>query len=95
MTTFAATDPTRRSMRRDHAAEGSIEEGLQHRQDMATLNTLLADLPQREHELIALKFGAGLTNRAIASLMKLGESNVGTILERVTRKLRERWEMND
>jgi RNA polymerase sigma-70 factor (ECF subfamily) len=59
---------------------------------LATLNALLAELPQRERELVALKYCAGLTNRAIAGLLKLSESNVGTILERVTRRLREHWE---
>jgi RNA polymerase sigma-70 factor (ECF subfamily) len=77
----------------EHPADSSVEEAAQRQQDLATLNRLLADLPQRERELVALKYGAGLTNRAIADLVKLSESNVGTILERVTRKLRERWEM--
>jgi RNA polymerase sigma-70 factor (ECF subfamily) len=55
------------------------------------LRALLATLPERERELLALKYGAGATNRAIASVTGLGESNVGTILHRTIAALRERW----
>ena len=52
----------------------------------------LAALPERERELLALKYGAGATNRAIAKLTGLGESNVGTILHRTIAALRARWD---
>jgi len=45
-------------------------------------------LGEREQEVVALKFGAGLTNRRIAALMELSESNVGVILFRAIRRLR-------
>jgi RNA polymerase sigma-70 factor, ECF subfamily len=56
------------------------------------LGDLLRGLGERERELLALKYGAGLTNRAIAKLMSLGESNVGTILHRTLEALRESFE---
>ncbi|HVO10179.1 MAG TPA: sigma-70 family RNA polymerase sigma factor [Vicinamibacteria bacterium] len=56
------------------------------------LRALLAGLSPRERELIALKYGAGVTNRAIATLTGLGESNVGTILHRTIASLRARWD---
>jgi RNA polymerase sigma-70 factor (ECF subfamily) len=56
------------------------------------LRALLAALPERERELLALKYGAGATNRAIATLTGLGESNVGTILHRTIGTLRARWD---
>ena len=56
------------------------------------LRALLAELPPRERELLALKYGAGATNRSIAGLTGLGESNVGTILHRTVARLRERWD---
>ncbi|MGE5127676.1 MAG: RNA polymerase sigma factor [Betaproteobacteria bacterium] len=56
------------------------------------LRTLLTGLPERERELLALKYGAGATNRAIATLTGLGESNVGTILHRTVTALRARWD---
>jgi RNA polymerase sigma-70 factor (ECF subfamily) len=55
------------------------------------LRALLAALPEREREIVALKYGAGATNRAIARLTGLGESNVGTILHRTIAALRARW----
>ena len=56
---------------------------------------LLAALPDRERELVALKYGAGLTNRAIARLTGLTESNVGTILHRAIVALRADWKEGD
>jgi RNA polymerase sigma-70 factor (ECF subfamily) len=56
------------------------------------LRALLAALPERERELLALKYGAEATNRAIATITGLGESNVGTILHRTIGTLRDRWD---
>jgi RNA polymerase sigma-70 factor (ECF subfamily) len=55
------------------------------------LAALLATLPARERELIAMKYGADMTNRAIARATGLTESNVGTILHRTIESLRVRW----
>jgi len=67
------------------------DEGAERRSDEERLGLLLAALPDRERELIALKYGAGLTNRAIARQTGLGESNVGTLLHRIVQALRARW----
>jgi len=56
------------------------------------LTELLRALPERERELLALKYGADATNRAIATLTGLSESNVGTILHRTIGALRARWD---
>ena len=55
------------------------------------LCALLAGLPDRERELLALKYGSGLTNRAIAKVTGLSESNIGTILHRTITTLRTQW----
>jgi len=52
----------------------------------------VACLGNRERDLIGLKFAAGLTNRAIAELTGLSESNVGIILFRTVRRLRAELE---
>ncbi len=70
----------------------TVEEIVERRGDTARLRALLADLPPRERELIELKYGARLTNRAIAALMGLSESNVGTTLHRTVRRLAVVWE---
>jgi RNA polymerase sigma-70 factor (ECF subfamily) len=56
------------------------------------LTAMLSRLPERHQELIALKYGAELTNREIARLLDLTESNVGTILHRLILQLRSEWE---
>jgi len=47
----------------------------------------LERLGARERDIVALKFGAGMTNREIAALSGLGESNIGVILHRAVKKL--------
>jgi RNA polymerase sigma-70 factor, ECF subfamily len=49
-------------------------------------------LPERERDIISLKFGAGLTNRHIADISNLSESNVGVIIYRAIRKLKTQLE---
>lgn len=85
---------------RDHApleeAEGqpggeTPEDAAIRRSDVARLSHLLSLLPERERELLSLKYGAGLTNRAIARMTGLSESNVGTIVHRTVALLRAGW----
>jgi RNA polymerase sigma-70 factor (ECF subfamily) len=45
-------------------------------------------LSDRERSLIGLKFWARLSNRSIAQIMDISESNVGVILHRSVRRLR-------
>ena len=63
--------------------------------NFARLSVLLARLAERDRELVALKYGAGLTNRAIARLSGLTESNAGVILHRTVQGLRANWETVD
>jgi RNA polymerase sigma-70 factor (ECF subfamily) len=74
------------------AYDQTLEEESQERAEFAQLSALIARLAERERELVALKYGAGLTNRAIARISGLSESNVSTILHRLTRQLRTRLE---
>ncbi len=67
------------------------EELAERRSDLDRLAGLLATLPERERDLVALKYGAALTNRAIAGMTGLSESNVGTLLHRTVQSLRARW----
>jgi RNA polymerase sigma-70 factor (ECF subfamily) len=71
----------------------TLEDLTQARAERERLRVLLARLADRERELVALKYGAGLTNRAIAGLTGLTESNVGVILHRTVQALRAEWEM--
>lgn len=64
------------------------EETVVRRETRRELIEALGSLDDRERDLIALKFSALITNREIASLTGLTESNVGVILFRALRKLR-------
>ena len=75
----------------DVAADGTPQDRAAHASDLERLAALLQRLPAREQELVALKYGAEVTNRAIAALTGLSESNVGTILHRVVLELRSAW----
>ena len=87
--------------RREHApleAAGLVASGddphaqAEQRENLERLLKLLGQLPDRDRELVALKYGADLTNRAIAKQMKLTETNVGTLLHRAVTKLRAGWQ---
>lgn len=58
----------------------SPEDAAVFQSDAARLAALLERLPERDRELLSLKYGAGMTNRDIAAATGLSESNVGTIL---------------
>jgi RNA polymerase sigma-70 factor, ECF subfamily len=73
------------------ASSGTPEEQLARKSDIDRLSRVLARLPERDRELLALKYGAGLTNRAIARVTGLSESNVGTIVHRAVHTLRADW----
>jgi RNA polymerase sigma-70 factor, ECF subfamily len=73
------------------AADDTPEQQVLQHADAQRLAALLATLDSRQRELIAMKYGADMTNRAIARATGLSESNVGTILHRAVESLRERW----
>lgn len=96
-----ATDHFRRKDRElpleaagEQADPVSVEDTVQLDQDFAQLISILSKFPARERELVAFKYGAGLTNREIARLTRLSESNVGTILNRAVEKLRMEMEVD-
>ena len=76
----------------EHVPGGLTPEELAARDsDARKLAALMAALPDREREVLALKYGADLSNREIARLRGLTESNVGTILHRSILALRAKW----
>ena len=70
----------------------SPEERVSHDLELHQLHRALQTLSDREQEIIALKYGADLTNRQIARQMGLTGVNVGIIHFRALRKLRPFWE---
>lgn len=76
----------------NHSTETtSLEELVCQDEQLQQLLTLVAQLSSQERDLLALKFGGGLTNRRIAELAGLTESNVGVMVYRTLRKLRNQF----
>jgi RNA polymerase sigma factor (sigma-70 family) len=97
----AALDELRRRRRRARlVAEPEderltpVHEGAEVAVLRAALRTAIAELAPRERELVALKFFAGLTNAEIASVIGTSETNAGTKLHRVIKKLRRAMSSN-
>lgn len=67
----------------------SPEDAVESKDMRQHLHRALASLSQREREIIALKFWSGCTNRDIAKLTGISESNIGVILFRAMRRLRQ------
>jgi RNA polymerase sigma-70 factor (ECF subfamily) len=61
-------------------------------EDQHRLHRLIQNLPHDAQELLAMKFGAGMTNRQIAEVLGKSETAVGSALHRLVRKLRLQWE---
>ena len=73
------------------SADVTPEQQAVQQSEAQRLTALLATLEPRQRELIAMKYGAEMTNRAIAHATGLSESNVGTLLHRAVETLRGRW----
>jgi RNA polymerase sigma-70 factor (ECF subfamily) len=67
----------------------SVENEVLVREEVAAVVECLKKFPQREQDIVSLKFDAELTNGQIARVMGLSEANVRVILFRTLRKLRE------
>jgi RNA polymerase sigma-70 factor (ECF subfamily) len=67
----------------------STEDEVVKAEDFKKLKTCLSKLNKHEQEIISLKFSSELTNRKIAQMLGMTESNVGIILFRAIRKLRD------
>jgi RNA polymerase sigma factor (sigma-70 family) len=71
------------------APELSPEEMSDKNCELQQLQSCVSQLSKIEQEIISLKFGAEMTNRQIAKSLSLTESNVGIIIYRAVRKLRD------
>jgi RNA polymerase sigma-70 factor (ECF subfamily) len=67
----------------------SVETEILAREEQSAVARLVRKFPQREQDVISLKFDAELSNFQIAEIMELSEPNVRVIIFRTLRKLRE------
>jgi RNA polymerase sigma factor (sigma-70 family) len=65
------------------------EQSFLEKEESRMLRKCILKLSTKEQEIISLKFGADMNNRQIARTLGLSDSNVGIILYRAVRKLRE------
>lgn len=73
-------------------ADDDIEAGYIDKELTSQLIALVKQLPELHQELLSLKYFLGMTNREISRVTALSETNVGTILHRVIRKLKKQME---
>jgi RNA polymerase sigma-70 factor (ECF subfamily) len=71
--------------------ENSPDWHAERRDESDLLLRALRSLSENERDVLALKHGAGLNNRAISVITGLSESNVGTIAQRGLTRLRALW----
>lgn len=71
------------------SASVSPEDQAVRDEEIEELKQALCALDGRERDLLGLKFAAGLTNRQIAQMTGLTESNVGVIVFRAVQKLKK------
>lgn len=74
------------------AAAPSPPEAVMHREEVERLLEAVEALPERDQEIIRLRFGAGLGNKEIAEVVGLRAGHVAVIVYRALRKLRARLE---
>jgi RNA polymerase sigma factor (sigma-70 family) len=73
----------------NHPRGCSPEEVVVAQEERTRLLTQLKRLPEREREVIGLKFVACLQNREIARVLNIPEGTVGTVLHRTLARLRD------
>ncbi len=61
-------------------------------EDAEQLRALVEKLPEKQREIVRLKFDAGLTYREIADVMKMTVSHVGVQLHHAIQTLRTQWQ---
>ncbi len=73
----------------------SPEAVVEQRERFALLARCIGQLPEREQEILSLKYGAGLNHGEIAGMTGLTASHVGVILHRAVQQLRVKLEEKD
>ena len=72
-----------------HTHHTLVEDKVQRNEEFESILQIISTFKEQHQEIIALKYGAELSNREIASLTGLSETNVGTILHRLVSKIRK------
>jgi len=72
--------------------DSGLEPDYDRRETFLEVLSHLEDLSEREKEVIALRYGAGLSNAEIASMLELSGNHIAVLHNRAIEKLREKAE---
>jgi RNA polymerase sigma factor (sigma-70 family) len=93
------TDARRPQAELDEAIEDDRQpapaELVLQQEELARLKLYLNRLNERDRELLALRYGASLSQRKTAELLNMTETNVGVALSRALRRLRHFFESDE
>jgi len=73
-------------------ADEGVEDVVEVNEDFRRLYELLKTLPERERDVIALRFWGELTYKEIATRIGMREKSVSSMMSRLTRKLEKLWD---
>ena len=72
------------------AADTDIEGDYLRKEDLRQIFAQMDALPEHQQELLSMKYFLRLTNRDIAKIMKMSESNVGVTLHRAVKEIQKK-----
>ena len=75
----------------EHLWIDSPEREVVDREEWRRLGGYIAELDDRDREVLGLRFAAGLTNREVGEIVRLSEAHVAQITHRAVVKLRRRF----
>jgi len=74
------------------AADGSPEAATTEAEQRRRIQACIQRLPEQQQEVLAMKFGGGMSNQEIAAAMRLKPNHVGVVLYRAVHALRLKLE---
>ena len=79
----------------EDAERGLLGERLLQQEELVQLKHNLAKLSDRDRELVALRYGANMSHRDIAVMLKMNENSVAVALSRAISRLRRLFEAEE
>jgi len=76
-------------------ADTNIEGDYIFKEKVQQIFAQIDELPLRQKEIITMKYMLNLTNREIAKILNISESNVGVILHRTIKILQKKGDINN
>ena len=71
------------------------DQQLLRQEELSRLRQYIDQLPERDRELIALRYGASLSQRQVGQILKMNENSVAVALGRALRRLRRLFDAEE